>query len=194
MIHTKTIGDERLSDLACTILTSPFFTGANDLDRLADKQLLFLVVAGLKPVADLISYHQEKQGDVTVSVADDEVAVTEFLNSLGVAYSFMPEQDGTALSVAVAQSQAEADAVWQTTGDSDYGELMGFPNTAIEAYMQGTLLSHDEAEQLALSTYHDPAFAQFSVFRLSKAHALEELKMLKQWYDVLKQYGLVDEK
>ena len=71
--------------------------------------------------------------------------------------------------------------------DDDLGKLYGFPNTAIEAFIEGeeALVSVDFKELPDDIKRED--YMAFAGFRLSKKHWREELETVKKWAEDIKQ-------
>lgn len=83
-------------------------------------------------------------------------------------------------------------------GEYLFGRLLDFPTTATDAWLESkrgnakALQGNEEQNDLIMQLYGDKDFACFVFFRLSRAHASEELKMVKRWYDLLKKYDFIE--
>jgi len=66
-----------------------------------------------------------------------------------------------------------------------FGELMGFPDTAIEAYIQHTCLTDAEKEQLGFPKEEDGYGPMVIPFGISKEHYREEAQYLKKYFKAL---------
>jgi hypothetical protein len=69
------------------------------------------------------------------------------------------------------------------------GRLFGYPETAVQAFIDNDCMDFDSQDRLqeaaGLPEY-------MPVFRFSKKHAQEEIKVLQDWYVTLQEYGLAD--
>ena len=65
-----------------------------------------------------------------------------------------------------------------------YGELMGFPETAIQTYLE-----NDPTKQISLDEYLKitEKFIHLFGFKISKEHATEEINVLERWYSIILQ-------
>lgn len=187
----QTSEQERLQHLAEAIRNTSLFTGTTEADRMFEKYLLFLVAAGLKPAAWVASVHKvEVAPGVKHPVPDDEEQVKQFLDALGLHYSISVENDF--LTAKVARTEAELVAA-QSDDPAVFGRAMGYPETAVTAYIEGhDSISDEERAQLAEEQYGDRTYGTFAFFRLSRQHAKAELAVSKQWYDALKTYGMIE--
>lgn len=71
-----------------------------------------------------------------------------------------------------------------STADAEIGKLYGFPMSAIEAYSTGETFGR---KQLPEEIKHQD-YVLLTPFAPSSAHWREELQIVKQWADALKQY------
>jgi hypothetical protein len=167
------------------LLSSLFFAGTTDAAALTDKQAVFLVVAGAKPVAEAASGHWLTTASGRAVVADDPKAVANFLKSLGLAYQI--SGDGQATVAAVALRPDLVQAYLDARGDFAIGQLLGYPETAIAAYAQGDCLTIPEQEAAQQTAGMPPDFLPF---RFSRDHWQEELLVATDWFELLRTYGL----
>ena len=70
--------------------------------------------------------------------------------------------------------------------DKRLGELMGYPKTAIDAYV-----SKDESKQTSFDEYLETTkeYRELFGFRISKEHAEEEKSVLNRWHNLILQYA-----
>lgn len=165
------------------------FDGSPLGQPLLEKQLIFLVLAGLKPVAEVASGHWEEVKGGRKTVADDPLEVGTFFKQLGLSYS-LSSFDGHATDAVVALHQHLIKEYRQARGATAVGRLFGYPETAVRAFEAGgdALLSLPEQEQLE----HDAGLPDgLTHFCLSRQHAGEELAVVKNWHTALQAVGLV---
>lgn len=192
------IKDPALANKAEQLLESPYFVVDNGAS-LYEKQLIFYVLAGIKPVSEVGSYHMEWLSPTYgESRGDDQAEVAAFLASLGLHYAFKLPYDGT-VTVSLREELIRAAQAIDIHGDEatiyrKYGELYGYPKTAVDAavaewaYDRPSLLSIEEQRQIEdKSGLPRDSF----IFRFSKADWKEELETVRQWYAVLTAYGMV---
>ncbi|HEV2403006.1 MAG TPA: hypothetical protein VGS08_02285 [Candidatus Saccharimonadales bacterium] len=187
--------DKKLAEQARLLLASPYFVGTQDGALLAEKQPIFLVLAGLKPLAEASSGHRETTANGRHTAFDDPAAVGSFLRSLGLHYRLRHDEHATDALVALQPGlldkyeQAAADDVTTT------GELFGYPKTAVTAmgtYVQTgnetVLLPVQEQDDIERKAgLRDTYFVNF---RFSRDHWKDELAICQHWYEVLRTYGL----
>lgn len=157
-----------------------------------EKQALFLVLAGEKPVGEASSGHWEATGNGRTTVADDPHAVGDFLASLGLAYH-LSSFDGHATDALVAADERllaqyhQADVAYDI---AEVGRLFGYPETAVAAFAadsEDLLLDYEEIDRQAAAGGIDPLQVSF---RLSKAHWADELAVVHRWQTLLIAAGL----
>ncbi len=176
-----------LSEKARRLLASPLFVGPTDA-ALSEKQTIFLVLAGLKPVAEAASGHWVADAHGRHTEPDDPAAVAMFLDSLGLAYRLSQDEHATDAMVSLQPSLIEQSAAAANDLVS-MGRLFGYPATAVEAFGRDHCLPADEQERVEQDAGLDAGF--FVGFRFSTQHWQEELAVLQQWNAVLRAYGLV---
>lgn len=188
-------GDPNLAKKAKLLLESSYLTGDGSLSA---KQLVFYTLAGIKPVSEVDSCHLVWLSPTYAESRNDSRAgVRSFLKSLGLQCAFKDPYDGTVM-VSLQKELLQAMRSIKTRGDEAtvyqrYGELYGYPETAVEAvvneWVRGlpSLLSNDEQDRVE-SDSGLPRDAFF--FRLSKEHWQEELQTLREWYGMLVLYRL----
>jgi hypothetical protein len=183
--------DPNLLRQAKLLTNSSLFVDPSD-DTKYQKQIIFLVLAGEKPVSAVSSGHWENNVGGRSTVADDPHAVGNFLVSLGLAYELRPI-DGHATDVLISRDpdlllqyrQAEA-----TNDDATIGRLYGYPASAVDAFSidpDNLLLDLDSQAMQVANLGLDPNLA---TFRLSRAHWAEELGTIRRWQTILSNAGL----
>ncbi|MDQ3153256.1 MAG: hypothetical protein M3R63_16585 [Actinomycetota bacterium] len=162
----------------------PYFTGVKSAP-LIQKQMIFLVLAGLKPGATALSGHEVETAAGSEIVPDDPSAVGAFLDPLGVAYHLTVTAYGTEAFVSL--DPVVVDKLFRCKDEHEFGLLVGFPRTAVDAWRDDTLLPHGEEARLyeLLGAADMPDF-----FRLSRDYATEEFAILRSWWDMLQAYGM----
>jgi hypothetical protein len=135
--HKTTTNDPTLNEKAKWLKQSLYFTHDNDGPQ-TEKQLIFLVLAGLKPAAEVGSFYMEWLSPTNgESRPDSQAGVTQLLKDLGLCYGFRSPYDGI-VTVPLDQTLIETgQTIDRLTGEADiyraYGQLYGYPETAIEA-------------------------------------------------------------
>lgn len=158
------------------------FVGTGDETWSIDKQYIFLTLAGLKPVSEVVSGHWEPTPTGRTSVADSMEEVSDFLTSLGLFFKPTLYKSYVLADIARSDELLEEYRVASETGDTaTVGRLHGFPLTAVDAYAAGT--SMDIRKQDELKVDHVG-------FRLSPDHYEEEIAAVAPWQELLKEYGL----
>lgn len=158
------------------------------------KQYIALVALGCKPA----STFDLKATDIRLS------ELTNILNELGLSLApFLEEnvyklQDGDPAAqgyvcdVVVATDDATAQAVKEKHSsrneDKEFGLLMGYPKSAVEAF------EHDGADELLplaedIKIQRELNIDTVGGFRLSKSNWQEEVKVLQNWRDALLKYA-----
>jgi len=185
--HSNTLKGKDLQAKTRVLLDSPYFTGVTDNYPFSEKRLIYLVLAGLKPVAEVQSGHWEVRPGGRETVPDDPAKVGKLLDALGLAYNLASSKHAT-LAV-VASTPELVEAYLQATELGEIGRLLGYPETAVVAFCAGEdeLLPPEEfAKALDSAGLQSPEVS----FRLSRRHWKEELEQSKQWYAALQEVGL----
>lgn len=139
---------------------------------------LILVLLGLKPATELSLYKTNDEPEVVI----------EKVRSAGLVIKNKDVRQDRKKKVivefAVARDEATADQLMEVASNQDheeYGKLMGFPQTAIDAFS-------GKIEALDMDDRPDMKGIIFS-FRMSKDHASEEFELLKIWSEAIKRYS-----
>ncbi len=140
-----------------------------------------LVLLGEKPVAEM--YIPNKS---------NAPKVLEDLKSIGLYAEEIEDQvrgsGDNSIDIGVAKSQELLDELKQTKSNKHhrrYGELMGYPSTAIDAFLGENgvdRLSDEEHEKLV-----ENLPSVLTHFAFSKQNAQEELAKLKKWFKIIAQ-------
>ena len=154
---------------------------------LEEKQILFLAVAGAKPVSAPRSCHWVRTEHGGHSAPDDQVKVAGLLEQLGLSYII--ELKKTLTMAYVSLQRTSLDHFLADRGnDRETGRWFGYPMTAVEAFVAGDSMAIEE-QQAAEQALGVPVF---STFRLSRTNAAVELELMRQWWLILERYGLIE--
>lgn len=137
---------------------------------------VILVLLGLKPATELTVYR---------ATNDPEGIVASALTEAGLDLRIKKQFDkGT--TFAVARDEETINHLMTTFANEDheaYGRLMGYPETAIHAFLHKEELMDPEEEQKIFEANPD---IQLGYFRLSKDHFQDELKTVREWNQAIK--------
>jgi|GEM_PF-1233212 len=189
-----------LAEKADALRASSLFTNPSHDSEMAEKQSIFLVLAGLKPVSKASSCHWEPTQNGRRTVFDDPKEVAAFLESLGLSYQLRHDEHATdaliSLNAELLVEYSRATGIANEESYSTVGKLFGYPATAAEAFAhyavgdeEKYLLAAEEQDKIE----HEGGLGEkYCVnFRFSKAHWPEELKTCLQWQEVLQLYSLL---
>lgn len=157
--------------------------GTSELDHLWEKQLIFLVLAGMKPVSEVYSNHEIEVPDGWISVGDNLVAVEGFLDTLNLAHHVF-DSDGMTMAVVARTPQLVKDYM-NSEEEDRRGLLFGYPATAVQAFVEGDTITSEQRDYLLKQEGLPDA-----PFALSREHYREEIGVLHRWQGVLLSYGL----
>jgi len=174
-----------LLNASSQLRASRSFCGLTDAYPLSEKQALFLVVAGCKPVAEATSGHWVDTAEGRESIADDPREIAGFLESLGLAYSLKSDDFGT--DAAVARTAETLQEFVAAQDAATVGRLFGYPETAVAAYQRNDLLSEEEQAPVE----RQAGLPDISFFRLSRHNWEAELRTVQAWCHVLGEYDLL---
>lgn len=179
-----------LLEAARRLKESPFFVNPSDGVPLVDKQQIFLVLAGYKPVSNVSSGHWVASPAGRRTVADDPNQVGAFLTSLGLAYHLWRFDDHATNAVVALKPELVAHYL-DSSDTSTSGRLFGYPDSAVKAFTLGeeALLAPSEQEQCERERDLPDGLA---CFRLSRAHWADELAVVQQWHTTLRAASLAE--
>ncbi len=179
--------DPELAHKAKLLRLSNLFVDPAEGSALVHKQNIFLVLAGLKPVSEASSGHWLTTASGRHTVADDPEEVGRFLESLGLTYDLHKKYYVTNAVVALTKKVLDR-YLGRTSGSGPAGHLLGYPDTAVTAFIHDECMTMDEQDRVEegadLHGYIVP-------FRFSLAHWQTELAVVRQWRDTLMVYGLL---
>lgn len=156
---------------------------ANILDN--DKTLILLTYTGAKPFSQIIT-------PLNIDSQDRIESIRRLLLTLGVSFDESPyshvgqpwlefriARDNETLERVRAHKEiphSKDNADWHRT----YGQLLGFPRTAVEAYVRHQPLLESLPDEIR-RTDVGKFFERWGSLRLSRAHWQEELKTVEKW-------------
>ncbi len=171
------------------------FVNPSDSSVLLDKQLIFLVLAGMKPMTEVESGHWVDVPGGREVQADDRREVESFLRSLGVYFRLSQDHYYTTALVSLDPQLLDEFARAETYPEpyiyEAVGRLFGYPETAVKAFAADLSLCMPSQEQDRIES-KSKMLSSLLHFRLSRAHWRDELAVVKQWHKVLQNYGLAD--
>lgn len=176
--------DTNLTTIAKQLIAGELFTSQIDNRPFANKQGLFLVLAGCKPISQVGSSHWEMTAVGRKSVGDDPMTVEQFLISLELSYDIEPNPYVTIATVA-----KTPDLIQQfksSRAAASVGQLFGYPETAVKAFETKKLLSTEEQEGV-----EKDAGITIDCFRFSQKFWCDEIKIVLKWQAVLAKYGML---
>lgn len=179
------VADSDLVEKAIILRSSALFMSRGALDPLAEKQMIFLALAGLKPVSGAGSSRWVQTHDGGMAVADDEQRVASLLRQLGLQYHI--EQRSTVTLVHVARDKRALETFLEASGHRAVGLAYGYPATAVDAFVAGESMSNEQ-QKAAVGRLGVPVF---DTFRLSQNHSSTELETMREWWLALDRYGLI---
>lgn len=183
--------DQRLEDIAQRLYSSELFVGTPENGTLFEKQNIFLVCGGQKPVGFVSSSHKKDLGGGLYEYeADDTQFVSTFLSSLGLYSTVFADTHTTDATVSLKNEYLKE---LQDHPDDHRlaGALYGYPESAVEAFLapNKSLLLPDEEQDKVFMANKIPI--TFPNFKMSIAHYNEELQVVKRWYEFCTLYGMV---
>ncbi|MDO8667498.1 MAG: hypothetical protein Q7K35_00160 [bacterium] len=138
--------------------------------------IIMLVALDLKPATELDLYNNN----------DNEEVVKDALTKVGLKFANkdVKGRKNVVARLAIARDRETLDRLLEVSGKKDheaYGRLMGYPETAVQAFIAKDLLTHEE---------QPPEMAD-NIFpmKLSKEHWREELENLRIWNEAIKKYA-----
>ena len=183
----SSLTENRLWELSRELRESTLFCGLSDDYPLVEKQNLFLMLAGAKPVTEVTSGHWESTRNGRRSVADDPVTVQDFLTSLGGVSRIRCDMHGVTAVVSMKQELlSDYDSAEKREDIRKIGLLFGYPKSAVDAYVGGHRLEWDRQAELLRNAGVD----KVSGFIMSQQGWKAELAVLLDWQAVLKYYNL----
>jgi hypothetical protein len=174
-----------LAEKAGLLLDTLHFSHRADRYSLGEKQVLFLVVAGLKPVGEARSGHWIETGAGRDSAPDGVAEVTATLEKLRLVAHFEVTENHITATVSLHESVLE---LYESHKDDPTirGLLLGYPPTAVAAFAARRLMKpHDQDTLLRKAGLSD-----FAMFRLSDTSPLAELEVLISWKRILGEYSM----
>lgn len=143
------------------------------------KAELILVLLGEKPAFKLTVFANTPE---EVSAEEDKI------RSIGLRFRKINQQEKNGKYVVQFLIAAEEDNLNKLTevdpsvNHAEFGTLMGYPSSAVKAFLEGELIDIDEEIEL-LGKYPEIVFHNF---RLSKGGQEKEIEILKHWNNIIK--------
>ncbi len=188
--------DPPLAAKAKVLLESPYFVVDDGGAGIAEKQLIFYVLAGVKPAAEVGSFHMEELSPGYLeSRPDNQEAVATLLGGLGLSYSFRQPYDGIATVSLHKQALRDRENINQLADEAEiyraYGRLYGYPQSAVDAFVAEYVHGRSELmtveEQTEIEQRSGLPKTAF-LFRFSKAHWADALETVRRWHSTLVPY------
>jgi hypothetical protein len=151
--------------------------------RTEDKTAFALTILGLRPanlVGSGVMINPPDVGQVIENADERFNVATGCVIRAGLHHSYL--RSGGRTTFYVANDQGWLERIAKADKQRDHralGECFGFPETAIDAWMNGELLDMQEGHRLAWQ--QGIGVAAFLMWRLSRDHASEELETAARW-------------
>ena len=139
---------------------------------------MILVLLNLKPAFELGLYPW--------NASPEEAEASLKRTNLKYIRSEKPKQQKTVAEYAVSKEKQIAEELINCKSSAKYGALMGYPETAIQAYEAKEVYTGPLPEDIKNSIFH---------FKFSKEHFQEEFETVRKWNATLSEYApkLVEE-
>lgn len=142
----------------------------------SQKASIILVLMELKPATELYLYEWN----------DEKEKVEKTIQDAGLEIkpkNIHPDQKNVIAQFAIARDKTTADQLLSLDPRKDhkeYGRVMGYPKTAINAHFEGETLSRENYPEMKDIIFN---------MKLSKEHWQKELEILKNWSNAIKEYA-----
>lgn len=158
--------------------------------KLADKQSFLLTLLNIKPVSLIYSNHGEDTPTERALRPDNVQEVKIFLDNLELFYCLKEDENTIEAHISTSKVKLEEFEIAQQQKDiKKIGILLGYPETAVDAFIQNKCLPLDEQDKLL----EQKGITGVTVnFRFSKNHYKEEIETYKKWYSELLKYNLLE--
>ena len=146
------------------------------------KAELILVLAGLKPATDLSLFKNNENSESAKKKIIDAGLVYKEIDKASIQNPNLACLLGVARNMADATRVVELLSAMSSDGGEEFGQLMGFPQTAIEAYAK-------KRERFGDGDNNNP-FVERGLpfrFRLSKDNWEQEIKVAEGWTKKIKE-------
>ncbi len=142
------------------------------------KASIILVLLGLKPATELLLYsNNDKPGKVAETI-------------LATGLDIRLKRENEKVTVfAIARDTKTLEQLVKVTADKDheaFGKLMGYPDSAINAFLHKEDQLDETEEQKLLGDDND---INLGVFKLSKDNYKKELDLIKQWNTAIETFS-----
>jgi hypothetical protein len=187
MLYSVAMDQTDLQTKIEQLRNSSYFVTTNDNGALVEKQSILLVLCQKKPAAEATTGRRVEVEQGSHSMPEDHAELGSFLTDLGLVFSLRSDEFATDAIVALDQSLV--DEFLQAADNAvAVGRLFGYPQTAIDAFASGTLMSFEDQDAL-MESHSLPFF--MPQFRLSQDYAQDEIKVLQDWHHTLQAYNFV---
>ena len=151
---------------------------------------LFMVQIGVKPATELsyqTDWHEPGGIDPDVEGREKLAKIIMYLDKSGLPYSVKSTRSGKAQTsiVYIGRNQEDLRRIIEADNPMDeakYGRAVGYPDTAVEGYINNDMLSEEEFNRLVPQL----ELNVFTGMRLSREHWREELDVVKARLDAVK--------
>lgn len=167
---------------------SKLFTSNIDDAPYTEKQSILLTLTGKKPVSEATACQWIITPTSRHSEPADHKEISELFTSLGLYFYVYDNKYATSVAVSADKELLDKHAN-NISSSSTLGNLFGYPDSAVMAFGDKSLMMSTEDQDRLLESEGIPLF--MPMFRFSKINYKQELGLLKDWYDTLKQYSLV---
>lgn len=200
MLTAEVAIEQDLGYVAKLIKESDLFEGLEDLNKFLGKQMLFLTLLEIKPVCVIDARRWVETDSGKISIPEDRNKVSDFLNKLKLLYEI--EEDEHSLYIIASKSPELITEFQYASGrraknqeeerqfDLIRGTLLGYPQTAVDAYVKGDVLGLEEQQERLKEAGFSQKLIEFVNMRLSKTQYLEEAKEVQGWLDLLTKFNL----
>lgn len=136
---------------------------------------IVLVILGLKPATDLSLFAWNSTPEEVESILRN--------TNLCYAKRELKRQEKTTAEYAIAQDEATLQRLLRSAPNKeheDYGLLMGYPKTAVEAFMRNEVYDGPVPKDIEDSVFK---------LRFSRDHFTEEFEVVRKWNEAIAQYA-----
>lgn len=175
--------DDLLKKAAQAILKSNLFLLNTEKGNRTDQQSLFLTIAGYKPVSLIGSGDKVKTDTGWRLVPTDKKLIAKIFDTFDLHHTMQSGEYTT--DCLVSRNPKLLDLIVERD-HATVGLLYGYPKSAVDALIEGSLMDKNEQERLL-----DNEGLFYAPFRLSMANFAKEIELLHTWNNLLLRYNLV---
>jgi hypothetical protein len=158
-----------------------------------DKINMLVVSLGLKSAGCVGAYFDAADDVAYQELVAEIEEVTAILKKLGLVFVLVhsPDDgdglDGIVLFYGKTSRDLERLLAVRRSNDLQFGRAVGFPDSAIEAFVQDRERKCFRGEKFWPAEVKSSVYAKYQPFLLSRAHWREELKLIESWVEAFKQ-------